>query len=73
MPFVVSRTDAPSKMFARIDTDGDAAWVTNRDNATRFTDDEADIFVHEFGKFSDIDLDIEGVRPAAEPIAEQAA
>lgn len=75
MPFVITRSDAPSKMFASRDADGDYRWVTTKDKATPHTEDEADVFVHEFGKYSDIDLDIEGVKPvaaAAEPGAEAA-
>ncbi len=38
----------------------------------RFTETEADIVVHEFSKYSDIDVDIEGAKPV-EPEAEAAA
>lgn len=68
MPFIVSRSDMPSKMFATVNLDnGDAQWIPNRDKATRLTEEQADFFVEEFAKYSDIDLDIEGARSATEP------
>lgn len=69
--WVVSRSDAPSKMFVVL-IDQDFMWTPNRDKAHRFTEDEADIFVHEFSKYSDTDIDIEGAKPVAVP-AEAAA
>lgn len=71
MPFIVSRSDAPSKMYARQTVDNDICWEPNRANATRFTEDEADIVVHEFSKYSQTELDIEGAKPI-EPAAEAA-
>lgn len=65
MPFVVSRSDMPTKMFALIDGDGDASWIPNRQKATPLTEPQAEAFIEEYAKYSDTDLDIEGVKPAA--------
>jgi hypothetical protein len=69
MPFIISRADAPSKLYAVQDADHDIHWRPNRNAATRFTEDEAEAVVLEFGKYSDIDLDIEGAKEI-EPMAE---
>ena len=67
MPFAVSRSDAPSKMYALRSADGlDFFWTAARSKAAQFTSDEADKFVEEFAKYSDIELDIEGIK-AVEP------
>jgi len=71
MPFIISRTDAPSKLYANQDADHDIQWAPNRDSAQRFTEAEAENIVLEFSKYSDIDLDIEGAK-AIEPVAEAA-
>lgn len=71
MPFIVSRSDMPGKMFALIDGDGDCQWIPNRQKATPMSETEAEAFVDDFNKYSDIELDIEGVKPA-EPVAEAA-
>ena len=72
MPFIISRKDAPSKLYANKDAEGDIQWGPSRDEATRFTEPEAETVVLEFGKYSDIDLDIEGAKEIEQPAAEAA-
>lgn len=73
MPFIISRSDAPSKMYAsQDDGNGDLFWEPKRDKATRFTEIEAEAVVEEFAKYSDTELDIEGAKDIATPSAKAA-
>jgi hypothetical protein len=75
MPLIIQRSDGPDPMFAyqHADDSGDIQWIPNRDKATRFTETEADIVVHEFSKYSDIEVDIVGAKALGEPPAEATA
>lgn len=62
MPFIVSAAIAPSKQYALTNAEGDVQWIASRDKATRFTEPEADSFVADFRRYSEIDLEVEGTK-----------
>lgn len=71
MPFIISRDQAHSKLYAVRDRDGDIAWSPNRDKATRFNESAADFECGEINRYSPELAQVEGAK--AIDMAEEAA
>lgn len=62
MPFIVSTSIAPSKLYARVDSDGDVLWQSNKARATRLDEAEADALAASINQYASTEALVEGAK-----------